>query len=59
MELLTRNADPDKYGYSGYGIKLNARPQFLLSNGKWGKHIVISGVNKISPTHIDNRKKKS
>ena len=25
---LTWNADPDKYGYSGYGIGFDARSQF-------------------------------
>ena len=30
---LTKNADPDKYRYSSYGIGFGARLQFSLSNG--------------------------
>ena len=33
---LTRNADPDKYEYSGYGIEFDARSKFQLSDGYWG-----------------------
>ena len=29
---LTKNANPDKYRYSGYGIEYDARLKFLLSN---------------------------
>ena len=38
---LTKNADPDKYGYNGYSNEFDARSQFLLSNGEWGKNVVI------------------
>ena len=31
---LTKNADSDKYGYSGYGIGFDASSQFSLSNGE-------------------------
>ena len=30
---LTKNFDLDKYGYSGYGIGLDACSQYSLSNG--------------------------
>ena len=30
---LTKNADFDKYKYSGYGIGFNARRRFSLSDG--------------------------
>ena len=36
---LTNNTDPDKYGYSGYGIEFDTRSQFLLLNGKWGRNV--------------------
>ena len=29
---LIKNADPDKYGFTGYGIVFNARSQFSFSN---------------------------
>ena len=33
---LTKNADRDKYGYSGYDIGFDARSQFSLPEGSWG-----------------------
>ena len=54
---LTKNADPDKYRYNGYGIGFDARSQFLLSNSEWGKNDVIFGVDNSSSVHGDNRKK--
>ena len=33
---LTKNADLDKYGYSGYSIGFDARSQFPLSNSESG-----------------------
>ena len=29
---LTKNADPDKYKYSGYSIRFNSRSEFLFTN---------------------------
>ena len=39
------------------GIVLDARSQFLLSNGEWGKDVVILGVDNSSSIHGDIRKK--
>ena len=39
--MLAKNADPDKYGYSSYGIGFVARSQFLLSNGACGKNVIF------------------
>ena len=36
---LTKNADTDKYGYSGYGIGLDRRSIFSFPNWKWSKCI--------------------
>ena len=52
---LTKNVDPDKYGYSGYGIGFDAPSQFLWSDSEWGKNVIF-GVNS-SSKHADNRKK--
>ena len=41
---LTKNAHPDKYGYSAYGIGFDALSQFSLSNDERGKNIVIFGM---------------
>ena len=53
---LTKNADADKYGRSGYGTGSDARSQFSL-NGEWGKNVVIFGVNNNLSLQTDNRKK--
>ena len=40
---LTKNADIDKYGYSGYGIGFDRRSSFLFPSGGYGKNILILG----------------
>ena len=42
---LTKNADPDKYKYSGYGVKFDSRSEFLLSDGNMGKNVIIFGAD--------------
>ena len=54
---LTKNADPDKYGYSGNDIGFYARSQFSLSNDKWGKNVVIFGMGNSWSTCAGNRTK--
>ena len=53
--MLTKNADPDKYGYSGYGIGFDTPLQFSLPNSSWGKNIILFGVDDSSSVHIDNQ----
>ena len=53
---LTKNVDPDKYGYSGYSIVFDACSQFSLARDEWGKNIVIFGVDNSLSVHTDNRK---
>ena len=53
---LAKNADHDKYGYSGYGIGLNARSSFSLPNREFGKNVAIFGVDNSPSFHTDNRK---
>ena len=36
---LTKNADPDKYKCTGYGIGFDTRSQFLFANGSYGKNV--------------------
>ena len=38
---LAKNADLDKYKYSGYGIGFNSRSKFLLKGGIFRKNVVI------------------
>ena len=54
---LTKNADPDKYPYSGYGIGFDSRLLFSFTGFNWDKNVVIFGVNNSSSVHIDNKKK--
>ena len=34
---LTKNANPDKYSYSGYGIRFDSRSLSLIRNFDFGK----------------------
>ena len=54
---LTKNADLDKYGYSGYGIGFDRRSSFSFPGGGFGQNILIFGVDMSSSAHIDNKKK--
>ena len=54
---LTKNADFDKYGYSGYGIGFDRRSSFSFPNGGYGQNIWIFIVDMSSSSHIDNKKK--
>ena len=53
---FTKNVDPDKYGYSGYGIRFDVRSQFSLAIGEWDKNVVIFGMKNSSSNHVHNRK---
>ena len=54
---LTKNADPDKYKYSGYGIGFDSCSEFLFTDGSFGKNVIIFGVYMRSSVHIDNKGK--
>ena len=54
---LTKNADRDKYNYSGYGIRLDSRSEFALSDHSMGINVIIFGANMSSSVHIDNKGK--
>ena len=54
---LNKNADLDKYRYSGYDIEFDARAQFSLSDGSWDKNVIIFGVDNSSSVHFDHKKK--
>ena len=51
---LTKNADIDKYQYSGYGIGFNRRGSFSFPGGGFGSNIIIFGVDMSSFVHVDN-----
>ena len=54
---LTKNADPDRYSYSGYGIGFNSPSHFLFSKFDFGKNVITFGVENNSSTHTDNKEK--
>ena len=53
---LTKNADIEKYGYSGYGIGFHRRSSFSFPSG-FGQNVLIFGVGVSSSGHVDNKKK--
>ena len=54
---LTKNADPDKYSYSGYGIGFDTHGYHSLPDGSVGKYVIIFEVDMSSFVHIDNKGK--
>ena len=54
---LTKNADIDKYKYSGYGIGFDRRSSFSFPGGGFGQNVLIVGVDMSSSAYIDNKKK--
>ena len=54
---MTKNADIDKYKYSGYRIGFDRRSNFSFPGGGFDQNILIFGVNMSSSAHIDNKKK--
>ena len=54
---LTKNADIEKYGYSGYGIGFDRRGSFSFPGGGFGQNIIIFGADMSSSAHIDNKGK--
>ena len=54
---LTKNADPDKYKYSGYGIGFHSRSEYLFTDGSMGKNVIIFGADMSSSVHVDNKGK--
>ena len=54
---LTKNADIDKYGYSGYGIGFDRKTVFSFPVSGFGQNVIIFGVDMSSSAHIDNKKK--
>ena len=51
---LTKNANIDKYGYSGYGIWFDRRGSFSFPSGVFGQNVIIFGVDMSFSAHIDN-----
>ena len=54
---LNKNADIDKYHYSGYGIGFDRKSSFSFPGGGFGQNVIIFGVDVSSSVHVDNKKK--
>ena len=60
MEQLvsTKNADIDRYGYSGYGIGFDRHGSFSFPGTGLGRNVINFGADMSSSIKIDNREKK-
>ena len=54
---LTKNADIDKYGYSGYRMAFDRKSSFTFPGDGMGQNVLIFGVDMSSSAHIDDKKK--
>ena len=54
---LTKNADNDKYQYSGYGIGFDRKGSFSFPGSGFGQNVIIFGVDMSSSVHVDNKGK--
>ena len=54
---LTKNADVDRYRYSGYGIVFDRHGRFSFCGTGLARNVIIFGVDMSLWTKIDNRKK--
>ena len=52
---LTKNANIDKYKYSDYLIGFDSRSEFLFTDGRFRKNIIVFGAAMSSFLHIDNK----
>ena len=54
---LTKNADIDKYGYSGYGIGFDRRSSFTFPGCGFGQNVLIFEADMSSSAQIKNKEK--
>ena len=52
---LTKDADFDKYQYSGYGIGFDRKGSFSFPDGGFGQNVIFLGVDMSSSVHVDNK----
>ena len=52
---LIKNADVEKYKYSGYGIRFNSQLYFSLPDNTMERNVITFGANMNSSVHIDNK----
>ena len=54
---LVKNADIDKFKYSGCGIGFDMKVTFGFPTIGFGRYVIIFGIDMSSSPHIDNKKK--
>ena len=54
---MTKNADFDNYGYSGYGIGFDRRSNFTFPDGGFCRNALYFRADISSSAHIDNKEK--
>ena len=54
---LTKNADLDKYKYSGYGKGFDSHSECSFTDGSVGRDVIIFGADMSSSVRIDNKNK--
>ena len=54
---MNKNADIDRYVYSGYGIEFDRRSNFSFPGGGFGQNVLIFGADMSSSAQIDNKEK--
>ena len=54
---MNKNADIDRYVYSGYGIEFDRRSNFSFPGGGFGQNVLIFGADMSSSAQIDNKGK--
>ena len=52
----TKNADIEKYKYSGYGIGFDRRSSFSFPSGGFGQNVLIFGADMSTFVHIYRKK---
>ena len=53
----TKNADFDKYHYSGYGMGFDRKGSFSFAGSGFGQNVIIFGADTRSSFHVDNKGK--
>ena len=51
---VTKNTNPGKYKYTGYGIWFDSSGEYSSPDGSVGKNVIGFGVDMSSSVHIDN-----
>ena len=54
---VTKNADIGKYKYFGYGIGFDRRGAYLLPSSRFGRNLMIFGVDMRSSVHVNDKDK--